>query len=128
MTDMQIINIEKLEGQKRIVITGRDRNVRVLAKHLQARLYYLPNDYDYFEDYPDCIKRLQQLIEGDGEVIAVTSQNIEFLDCLLESDMEFVLATVRQSEKDDRDTYRVRVLSKEEAVANRRAFKMELRR
>ena len=125
---MEIINIEKLNGQSRIVLTGRDRNVRAVAKHLQARLYYLPNEYDYYEDYPICIKRLQELIADDDCVVAVTTQSAEFLDCLLESDMDFVLATVRQYDHDGAGVCRIRVLSKNEALENRHNFNMELRK
>ena len=125
---MEIINIEKLNGQSRIVLTGRDRNVRAIAKHLQARLYYLPNKYDYYEDYPICIKRLQELITDEDCVVAVTTQSAEFLDCMLESDMDFVLATVRQYDHDGAGVCRIRVLSKTEALENRRNFNMELRK
>ena len=55
---MKIINIEKLDGHKRIVLTGRPKNVRLVAKHLKARLYFCPRDEDYFQDYPMVVNEL----------------------------------------------------------------------
>ena len=127
---MNIINIEKLDGHKTIVLTGRDKNVRAVAKHLKARLYYVPRDTDYFEDYPLVAKELKDLLENtyiDG-IVVITTQSEEFLDCLLQSDIDFVQATVRKYDKDDEDTYRLGVRSKEDAWANRCAWHFELRR
>lgn len=127
---MKIINIEKLDGHKTIVLTGRDKNVRAIAKHLKARLYYAPRETDYFEDYPLVVNELKELLENtyiDGVVI-ITSQSAEFLDCLLQSDLDFVMATVRKYDHDDEDTYRLRVTTKEYAWENRCAFRYELRR
>lgn len=127
---MKIVNIEKLDGHKVIVLTGRDEHVRTIAKHLQARLYYAPRQTDYFEDYPLVAQELKETIDNlrhiDG-VIAITSQSAEFLDCLLQSELDFALVTVRKDSKED-DMYRLRVLTKEDAWANRCAFRFELRR
>lgn len=127
---MNIINIEKLDGHKVIVITGRDENVRVIAKHIQARLLYAPRETDYFEDYPLVVNELRENVDNmrhiDG-VIAITSQSAEFLDCLLQSELDFALVTVRKDTKEE-DLYRLRVVSKEDAWANRCIFCFELRR
>lgn len=126
---MKIINIEKLDGHKTIVLTGRDKNVRQIAKHLQARLYYVPRETDYFEDYPAVANELKELLERtyvDG-IVVITTQSEEFLDCLLQSELDFVLATVRKDKNDD-DTYRLRVITKEFAWDNRCVWNMELRR
>lgn len=124
---MNIVNIEKLDGHKRIVLTGRDKNVRAIAKHLKARLYYAPRDTDYFEDYPMVVDELQESLEYESDIVIVTTQNAEFLDCLLESNFDFVLATVRKNDYED-DIYRLRVMTKTDALADREAFNMELRR
>lgn len=127
---MKIINIEKLDVHKVIVLTGRNENVRVIAKHLQAILYYAPRDTDYFEDYHMVAKELKETVDNMrnlDRVIIITSQSEEFLDCLLQSELDFVLATVRKDSKEE-DLYRLRVLTKEEAWADRCAFNMELRR
>lgn len=127
---MKIINIEKLDVHKVIVLTGRNENVRVIAKHLQAILYYAPRDTDYFEDYHMVAKELKETVDNMrnlDRVIIITSQSEEFLDCLLQSELDFVLATVRKDSKEE-DLYRLRVLTKEEDWADRCAFNMELRR
>lgn len=126
---MKIVNIEKLDGHKTIVLTGRDKHVRAVAKHLQARLYYVPRETDYFEDYPLVVNELKELLENthtDGIVI-ITSQSAEFLDCLLRSDLDFAMVTVRHFDIDDEDTCRLRVTTKEYAWENRCAFNYELR-
>lgn len=127
---MKIINLEKLDGHKVIVLTGRDENVRVIAKHLQAMLYYAPRETDYFEDYSLVAKELKEAVDSMrnvDSVIAITSQSEEFLDCLLQSELDFTLVTVRKDSKED-NLYRLRVISKEDAWANRCAFRYELRR
>lgn len=124
---MRIVNIEKLDGHKTVVLTGRDKNVRQVAKHLKARLYYCPREYDYYEDYPMVADELQESLTYENGVVIITTQSKEFLDCLLESNIDFVLATVRKYDNDDADTYRLRVLTKEEAWKNRCDFDMELR-
>ena len=128
---MNIINIEKLDGHKTIVLTGRPENVRKIAKHLQAVLYYCPRDTDYFEDYPDVVNELKECItslENKRDIVIVTTQSAEFLDCLLKSDLDFVHVTVRNYDHDDDDTYRIRILTKEDALRDRRAFNFELRK
>lgn len=125
---MKIINIEKLDGHKVIVLTGRPNNVRKIAKHLEAVLYSLPSNEDYFEDYPAIVNGLQgDLTYYKNRIVIITTQSEEFLDCLLQSNLDFVQATVRKYDHDDDDTYRIRVLTKEEAWADRCAFNMELR-
>ena len=124
---MQIINIEKLDGHKIVVLTGRIEHVRAIVRHFQSRLYLMPRIDDYFMDYPIVIKGLKEELFYENDRIFVTTQSKEFLDCLLESDMDFVLATVRQFEHVSSDIYNLRVLSKEEALECRNKFNMELR-
>lgn len=125
---MKIINVEKLDNHKRIVLTGRPNHVRKVAKYLEALLYYLPGTEDYFEDYPKIVDELQKhLAHCEDRVVIITTQSEEFLDCLLQSNLDFVQVTVRKYDHDPDDTYRIRVLTKEEAWENRCAFNMELR-
>lgn len=125
---MNIINLDKLDLNKIIVLTGHPKNVRAVAKHLKAVLYYAPRDEDYFEDYPAVVNELQESLSYEKGIRIITTQSEEFLDCLLESNLYFVQVTVRKYDHDDDDTYRIRVTTKEEALANRRVFKFELRR
>lgn len=132
--DERIVNGEQLAGHKIIVMTGRPKNVRAVAKYMEAILYTCPREDDYFEDYPTIIEdlRSERMIskalrnETDRTVI-ITTQNKEFLDCLLESDMDFVQVTVCKFEQDAQDVYRVRVMEKEEALMCRSEIDMELR-
>ena len=124
---MKIINIDKLDTNKIIVLTGRPNNVRAIAKHLKAKLYFTPREEDYFEDYPDVVNELQKALLYDKGIRIVTTQSEEFLDCLLQSNLDFMQVTVRKYDNDDEDTYRIRVLTKKDALADRCAFKMELR-
>lgn len=124
---MKIINIEKLHNHSIIVMTGRDEHVRKIASHLQALLYYCPRQQDYFMDYPVVVNELQECMVHKERVVIITTQSAEFLDCLLESNFDFVLATVRKFDRDDNDTYRLRVLPKAEALELRRDYSMELR-
>ncbi len=125
---MNIVNIEKLDGYKTIVLTGRPNNVRKIAKHLQAVLYHLPSDEDYFEDYPMIANNLQEnLTYYENRIVIITTQSKEFLDCLLKSNIDFVLATVRKNDNED-DIYRLRVVTKEYALDCIKAFKMDFRR
>ena len=125
---MNIINLEKLDVNKVIVLTGHPKNVRAVAKHLKAVLYYAPRDEDYFEDYPAVVNELKDSLSYEKGIRIITTQSEEFLDCLLQSDLDFVQVTVRKYDHDDDDTYRIRVLTKEEAWANRCAFDFELRK
>ena len=125
---MNIVNIEKLDGHKTIVLTGRPNNVRKIAKHLQAVLYHLPSDEDYFEDYPMIANNLQEnLAYYENRIVIITTQSKEFLDCLLKSNIDFVLATVRKNDNED-DIYRLRVVTKEYALDCIKAFNMDFRR
>jgi hypothetical protein len=124
---MEIINIEKLDGHKRIVLTGRDENVRTISEYLKARLYYCPRYRDYFEDYPIIANHLQESLAHEDGIVVVTTQSKEFLDCLLESDFDFILATVRKNDWED-DIYRLRVVTKEYALECREGWNMEFRR
>lgn len=125
---MKIINLEKLDTNKIIVLTGHPKNVRAVAKYLKAVLYYAPREEDYFEDYPAVANELKDSLSYEKGIRIITTQSEEFLDCLLQSDLDFVQVTVRKYDHDDDDTYRIRVLTKEDAWADRCAFKMELRR
>lgn len=123
---MKIINIEKLDGHKRIVLVGRDENVRRVAKHLKARLYYAPRDTDYYQDYPMVVNELQESLECESGIVIVTTQSKEFLDCLLESNLDFILVTVRKNDYED-DVCRLRATTKEDALECRELFNMEFR-
>lgn len=124
---MRIVNVEKLDGHEVIMLTGRDNYVRRIAKELKVRLYYCPRVEDHFTDYPAIVSELEETLKYEDKPVAITTQSAEFLDCLLKSSIEFVLATVRHYDHDDDDTYRLRVVFKEEAREDRERYNMEFR-
>lgn len=124
---MKIFNSEKLDGHNVVVMTGRSEHVREVAEVFATPLYCLPRNDDYFMDYPGIVEKLQRVLSRKTSQVVVTTQSAEFLDCLLTSNIDFVLATVRKFERDEDDVYRLRVLTKEEAWKDRRDFNMELR-
>ena len=73
------------------------------------------------------VDELQNSLAHESGIVIVTTQSKEFLDCLLESNIDFVLATVRKNDDED-DIYRLRVVTKEYALECRNAFDMEFRR
>ena len=66
-------------------------------------------------------------MERENGIVVITTQSAEFLDCLLKSELDFALASVRKHNHNDADVYRLRVLTKKESWENRCNFNMELR-
>lgn len=124
---MNIFNIEKLDLSKTVVLTGRNEHVRAIARELKATLYYLPSYEDHYTDYPAIIQSFKHNVENKSGTVILTTQSAEFLDCLLESDFDFTQATVRHYDDDNNYPYRLRVLNKADALANRKAFNFEMR-
>lgn len=126
---MEIVNLDKLQGHKRIVLTGRYKHVYSAFTELFKRnnshgtCDTAPGIDDYFEDYPEMVNDIFNNIWHDHTHIIYTN-SLEFLDVMLKSKHDFILGTVRQ---DPKDQLRIRILTKEEALYNRQAFNMELR-
>lgn len=126
---MEIVNIDKLQSHKRIILTGRYRHVHSVIVELFKRdnshgtCDVAPGVDDYFADYPEMVNDIFNNICHDHTHIIYTN-SIEFLDVMLKSKHEFILGTVRQ---DYSGQLRIRVLTKEEALHNRETFNMELR-
>ena len=126
---MKIYNIEMLAGHKVMVILGRHEHVLSVAKHLGSTVYLRPESDDYFMDYPMIADLLNDMISTHDTPVVITTQSSEFLDVLLSSKMDFIVATVRKTiaENDDNEVYRLRVLSKEEARSSREDYCINLR-
>jgi hypothetical protein len=123
---MEIINIDKLQGHKRIVLTGRYEHVRPVTIQLyngHGTFDAAPIVYDYFQDYPEIIDKMFNNIFHDHCHIIYTN-NLEFLDVMLKSKHDFILGTVRE---DPNGQLRIRVKTKEEALYMRQAYDAELR-
>ena len=124
---MEVINLDKLQGHKRIVLTGRYQPVLEVAKVILdddfVHFWTLPHSLDYFEDYATKANNIFDKFHSDKTGVIYTNR-IEFLDVLLKSKHDFILGTVKE---DEQCNHRIRVLTKEEALYNREAFCMELR-
>lgn len=124
---MEIVNLDKLQDHKRIVLTGRYNPVMTVANELIddffANFWTAPHSIDYFEDYPSKINSMFDRFPADKTGIIYTN-SLEFLDVMLESKHDFILGTVRM---DPNGQLRIRVKTKEEALYNRETFNMELR-
>lgn len=126
---MEIINIDKLQGHKRIVLTGRYKSVIQVAEELVddyfVNFWTIPHSLDYFEDYPLRVNNtFDRFPAGADKIGIIYTNSLEFLDVMLKSKHDFILGTVRQ---DPKGQLRIRVLTKEEALYNRETFNMELR-
>ena len=124
---MEIINIDKLQCHKRIVLTGRyDHANQVVIKLLKdcgGTFDPQPNRLTHFTDYPTIIDEMFDEIFHDHTHIIYTN-SLEFLDVMLKSKHDFILGTVRQ---DPKGQLRIRVLTKEEALYSRQTYNTELR-
>ena len=125
--EMEIVNIDKLQDHKRIVLTGRYLDIcqvkYKLCKDLHDTFEMAPHAHTYFQYYPEIVDSLFNSIHHNYRHIIYTN-SIEFLDVMLKSKHNFILGTVRQ---DPNGQLRIRVLTKEEALHNRETFNMELR-
>lgn len=121
---MEVINIEKIDPKKVCVWLGRtDDIICAQPRYIHLTSWY-PAPCDHFIDYPSIAKEAYETALLHCGSAAIATQSIEFLDVLLNSDFDFQVVTVRKGEN---DKYHVRVLSKAEALDNRRSFNMELR-
>lgn len=124
---MEIINIDKLQDHKRIVLTGRyDHANQVVIKLLKdcgGTFDPQPNRLTHFTDYPTIIDEMFDEIFHDHCHIIYTN-SLEFLDVMLKSKHDFILGTVRM---DPNGQLRIRVKTKEEALYMRQAYDAELR-
>lgn len=124
---MEIVNLDKLQGHKRIVLTGRYNPVMTVANELIddffANFWTTPHSIDYFEDYPSKINNMFDRFPADKTGIIYTN-SLEFLDVMLKSKHDFILGTVRE---DPNGQLRIRVKTKEEALYMRQAYDAELR-
>ena len=103
-----------------ILLLGKNNLVEkyaneVLKIDIVNNIVYYPNVTTHFSEYG---KALDDIKENIPPVI--TSQNIEFINFLLDSDLEFEVWTVYENEK-------VRKLSKEKAIWACREVGLELR-
>jgi len=103
-----------------ILLLGKNKYVEQYAKNvlqidLKKGIVYCPNIITHYTEYDQELIRLQKM-----EPLVITSQNIEFINYLLDTDLIFEVYTVYENNA-------TRILSKEKAVGIYRDFGLELR-
>lgn len=125
---MEIINFEKITS-KIVLVTGRneyvDYLINELVQDMENDVYSLPEKNDYYRDYPEIIKGVGEVIKNRKERVAITTQSKEFIDRLLESEIDFQSVTVIFD--DENKCYRCRVIDKETARRCIEEYGLELR-
>lgn len=122
---MKIWHLEKIYGRNMLIL-GRKSNVDAVINALRNRdtltVTSVPDIDTYYADFPDHVKQLSASL-ADGKSHVITTQNEEYIDAMLESNMDFTVTTVRDFDGE----LRVRCLSKEDAKNGRETYNMELR-
>lgn len=103
-----------------ILLLGKNNLVKkyadeVLKIDMGNDIVYYPEVTDHYSEYEKLLSDIKENLP-----LVITSQNIEFINFLLDSDLEFELWTVYENEK-------VRKLSKEKAIWAYREAGLELR-
>ena len=102
-----------------LLILGKNSFVEEYAKkiglNIRSDIVYYPGWADHYTSYPLLINQIRK-----DNPLAVTSQNIEFIDYLLNSDLEFNVVTVY-------DNAKIRTMTKETAREAREVMGLELR-
>ena len=102
-----------------ILVLGKnylvEKYIKDLGLDLGNDLVYYPGNEDHYTDYPLLIGQIK-----DDNPPALTSQNIEFIEFLLNSDLEFNVVTLFDNEKK-------RILTKESAKEAYEIMGIELR-
>lgn len=106
-------------GTNMLLILGKNSFVEEYAKkiglNIRSDIVYYPGWADHYTSYPLLINQIRK-----DNPLAVTSQNIEFIDYLLNSDLEFNVVTVY-------DNAKIRTMTKETAKEAREVMGLELR-
>ena len=103
-----------------ILLLGKNNLVKkyadeVLKIDMGNDIVYCPEVTDHYSEYEKLLSDIKENLP-----LVITSQNIEFINFLLDSDLEFEVWTVYENEK-------VRKLSKEKAIWAYRKAGLELR-
>ena len=106
-----------------ILLLGKNDNVEkyaedVLKVDMGNDIVYYPSITDHHTEFGKYID-----IAKEEEPPVITTQSIEMIDVLLESDLDFEVVTVRRCD----DELRARTLSKEEARKYRELFDFDPR-
>ena len=91
--------------------------VKTLGKNMKSVTHYPP-----FHAHHSEVIGYVELLKID-QIKVATTQSLEFIDVLLESDLDFEVVTVKRVN----DEIRSRTLSKEDVAANRKAWAFDPR-
>lgn len=124
LEEFQYVNHKKytfygMGGLNMILVLGKnsfvEEYIKKLGLNLRNDLVYYPGWADHYTDYPLLITQIKK-----DNPLAVTSQNIEFIDYMLNSDLKFDVVTVFDDQK-------IRKLTKETAKEVYEIMGLELR-
>lgn len=106
-----------------ILLLGKNSVVEEYAK--ETLKIDMDNDIVYYPDVTTHYTELQKYVEiaKEEQPPVITTQNIEMIDILLNSDLDLKVITVCYSDK----KIKARVLSKEKALYVKNVLKLELR-
>lgn len=90
--------------------------------HQEDKIIFCPEPDVHFSEFPNIINEIKEYNPS-----VIVSHNMEFIDCLLNSDLEFDVITVRGINYDNDELYYVRTLIKQDALELREKYEMELR-
>ena len=109
-----------------ILLLGKSKNIGTYLSeniHQEDKIIFCPEPDVHFSDFPNIINEIKEYNPS-----VIVSHNMEFIDCLLNSDLEFDVITVRSISNDDNDySYYTRTLTKQDAYKLREKYEMELR-
>lgn len=90
--------------------------------HQEDKIIFCPEPDVDFSEFPNIINEIKEYNPS-----VIVSHNMEFIDCLLNSDLEFDVITVRFIYDSDPSMYYTRTLMKQDALELREKYEMELR-
>lgn len=108
-----------------ILLLGKTKAIgNYLSKniHQEDKIIFCPEPDVHFSEFPNIINEIKEYNPS-----VIISHNMEFIDCLLNSDLEFDVITVRGIKHYNDELYHVRTLIKQDALELREKYEMELR-
>lgn len=117
------LNDEGRNNMKTVLLLGKNDVIeeyaeRVLKVDMKFDILRCPAITDHHTEYVEYVGVIR-----DETPPVITTQNLEMIDILLESDLDFKVITAKRID----DEIRTRILSKEDVVKNREAWNFDPR-